>query len=82
MKNTLLKISLAALGLAICASILITILFDGIKEEKQKIEAKIGKTIIMDKDTLIIVDYNSILETYKLNNGKEVSFKYAENNGK
>ena len=44
-----------------------------IEKEKNKYKVKIGQKFILEKDTLTIVDYSSIMETFTLSNGKEVN---------
>lgn len=44
-----------------------------INKEKSKYKVKIGQKFILEKDTLTIVDYSSIMETFTLSNGKEVN---------
>lgn len=44
-----------------------------IGKEKDKYKVKIGNKFILEKDTLTIVDYSSIMETFTLSNGKEVN---------
>ena len=44
-----------------------------IGKEKNKYKVKIGNKFVLEKDTLTIVDYSSIMETFTLSNGKEVN---------
>ena len=44
-----------------------------IDKEKNKYKVKIGQKFILEKDTLTIIDYSSIMETFTLSNGKEVN---------
>lgn len=44
-----------------------------IEKEKNKYKVKIGQKVILEKDTLTIIDYSSIMETFTLSNGKEVN---------
>lgn len=44
-----------------------------IDKEQNMYKAKIGSQFILEKDTLTIVDYSSIMETFTLSNGKEVN---------
>ena len=52
---------------------LITSVSSEIKKERNKYEVKIGTKYILEKDTLTVVDYSSILETFTLSNGKTVN---------
>ena len=50
--------------------------FNNIKEaEKQKYEHHIGETLIINKDTLTIVNYSILYETFILSNGTSVNYK-------
>lgn len=60
--------------------IMIATLFIGInfilssaEKEQETYKAKIGKTIVLEKDTLTVIDYSMIMETFKLSNGQDVS---------
>jgi hypothetical protein len=44
-----------------------------ISKEQDKFKVKIGTEFILKKDTLTVVDYSSIMETFTLSNGKEVN---------
>jgi cell division protein FtsL len=47
-------------------------------EETTKIESKIGKKFIYNKDTVMVVDYSTFNSTYTLSDGSKVSFKIIE----
>lgn len=46
-----------------------------INKEKTKIEVNIGKRVVIEKDTLLIVDYSIYNDTYTLSDGKIISFE-------
>lgn len=46
-----------------------------IEMEKEKYEKHVGEKHIIDKDTLTIIDYSTVRQTFTLSNGKEVSYK-------
>lgn len=52
-----------------------------INKEKNKYEINIGKRIILEKDTLSIINFSTFEETYTLSNGLKVN-KGIINNGK
>jgi hypothetical protein len=54
---------------AFCVHVLTT----SIDKEKDKYKVKIGQKFILEKDTLTIIDYSSIMETFTLSNGQEVN---------
>lgn len=73
MKITISRLLVLLLFIAAATVLLAHYISKGIKEEKASYEVNIGKTIVIGGDTLMIVDYNSIFETYKLSNGTEVN---------
>jgi uncharacterized protein YxeA len=44
-----------------------------IEKEQNKYKVKIGTKYVLEKDTLTVVDYSSILETFTLSNEKTVN---------
>lgn len=40
---------------------------------EKKMKAKIGKSVVIEKDTSVIVNYSIINNTFTLSNGKEIS---------
>lgn len=45
----------------------------GIERYKSKYEVKVGQNFILEKDTLVIIDYSLIMENFTLSNGKAVN---------
>ncbi len=45
------------------------------KEHEETYDNMVGKKVLIDKDSLTVVDYSIIHETYTLSNGKTVSIK-------
>ena len=39
---------------------------------------KIGSKLILEKDTVMIIDYSLLKNSYTLSNGKEISFDLVE----
>ena len=56
-----------------CVHLLTSSITSEIDKEKNKYKVKIGQKFILEKDTLTIIDYSSIMETFILSNGKEVN---------
>lgn len=56
-----------------CVRLLTSSITNEIDKEKNKYKVKIGQKFILEKDTLTIIDYSSIMETFTLSNGKEVN---------
>lgn len=42
-------------------------------------EEKIGDKVVLNKDTLMIVDYSYINGTFTLENGQEINYKLLDN---
>ncbi len=61
-------------------------IFGGIKsdirKEKEKYKVFIGQKFVLEKDTLIIVDYSMIQQNFTLSNGEEVNENLVFNNSK
>lgn len=55
-----------------CVHLVTTSITSEIDKEKNKYKVKIGQKFILEKDTLTIIDYSSIMNTFTLSNGKEV----------
>ena len=74
-KNRFFIIAFAILLLSASA---ITFIFNDFKSsmEKKELEIKkeLGKKVVFEKDTVTVIDYNTLKETYTLSNGIEVSF--------
>ncbi len=49
-----------------------------IQNELDSIKDKIGKRIVLEKDTFLILDYSFLKSNYTLSNGTEVSFELIE----
>ena len=43
-----------------------------------EVEVNVGESLILNNDTLIIVDYSLLNNTYKLDNGVDINFELAE----
>jgi hypothetical protein len=67
------KIVLAFVVLIVCLFIFIGIIMKANNEEVTVYEQMIGDTVIMNKDTLIVVDYSRLDATVTLSNGVKVS---------
>ncbi len=75
------------MGKFIIGAILLTVLIYGfwflvinktinmISDNKTQIESKLGKKILFDKDSVVIIDYSQFDETYTLSNGRKVNIK-------
>jgi len=44
----------------------------GVEDEKSSYSKNVGKHIVIEKDTLMIINYSTIKGTYSLSNGKEI----------
>lgn len=54
-----------------------------LSNRETEIQSHVGETIIVGNDTALIIDYSYWESTYKLSNGKEISFAfYIKHNNK
>ena len=51
---------------------------EDLRTDKVKMEYYVGESIIIDGDTSMIISYELLQETFKLNNGKTVSLILVE----
>ena len=74
-KNRFFIIAFAVLFLSVSAITFVLHDFK-ISMEKKELEIKkeLGKKVLFEKDTVTVIDYNTLKETYTLSNGIEVSF--------
>lgn len=49
------------------------------EKSKKEISSMLGKRIVLAKDTLTIIDYSRINETYTLSDGKEYAIDFVKN---
>ena len=73
MKKMIIGIIALATLFVFCVLLLTTSITSEIDKEKSKYKTKIGQKLVLEKDTLTIVDYSSVMETFTLSNGKEVN---------
>lgn len=52
--------------------------FKGLNNHTEDVKSKIGKKIVLDKDTLTILDASIIKGTYTLSDGREVNIVLAD----
>lgn len=62
----------------VAISTLTAFLFLSISKDIQKSKSFIGRSVLIKTDTLLIVDYSTYKETYKLSNGLEVNGEYCK----
>lgn len=55
-------------------SIIIALAFSGFFRELEKVENNIGKSVVLNGDTLLIIDISIINGSYILENGTEINF--------
>ncbi len=66
------------LGCIVTAFGLVLKICDKMQKEKDEITSRVGKRIILEKDTLMSIDFSILNSNYKLSNGKDVSFELIE----
>jgi len=60
-------------GLTLILMYMQTSLISEIEKDQNKYKAEIGKKLILEKDTLTIINYSSVLENFTLSNGTIVN---------
>jgi len=73
MKKLILMFSILAI---VSITILLAIATEFDKQnraEREKYQENLGKTVVLGKDTLIIINYNIFLGQFRLSNGSDVS---------
>ena len=73
MKKTIIVLIALVIGFVLCAHWLTYLIASEVGKEKNKYKSRIGQKIVFEKDTLTIVDYSSIMETFTLSNGVNVN---------
>lgn len=53
-------------------------IYNALEKETSKLKEKVGQKVIMNKDTLLIIDYSLFNNTLKLSTGQDVSFDLIE----
>lgn len=77
----LLTVFLVAVGLFFILTFSIGGLIDrAVDESTQPYKQMINKKVIVDKDTLTVIDYSALKDEIILSNGKIVALKYAQLN--
>lgn len=56
------------------------LLFDKAKKNEIEWQENIGKKVVVDKDTLTVVDYNPFTSAYYLSNGTSLNKQFIEQN--
>lgn len=73
---------LSGFGLIILLIVLfyfiMTSLANKVGDYERQIKAKVGCKIVIEKDTLLILDYSLLQGNYTLSDGRQVSFELAE----
>ena len=72
------KMTLITIGMVILLAVCWTLLMNNLNSEVDKIKVKIGSKLILEKDTVMIIDYSLLKNSYTLSNGKEISFDLVE----
>jgi len=68
-------------GLLVTAACIVAILAIGLNSIQKEFDEKeelIGKSVVIESDTLMILDWKMLNENYVLSNGLEISYKLAE----
>lgn len=73
------KIIIAILMIVAGIALLTNTILHGIEKEKKSFSINVGKKIVVGKDTLTIMDYSTVMETYSLSNGTKVDKSFVDN---
>lgn len=68
-------------GIIFCTTMAVQVLnttAEKLDEETTHIIHEVGKKVLIDKDTLIIMDYSILNQNYTLSNGVKISFEFEE----
>ena len=57
----------------------ITLMMHGINNEQDKYKSHLGDTIVIKKDTLIVIDYSTLQNSYTLSNGSSIAIDLINN---
>ena len=71
-------IHFAMAGLLVFLLLCLKLSYTEMIKENQPIRDKIGRSIVTGGDTLQIVDYNLLNDTYTLSNGVKVAIEYVK----
>ena len=74
MKKMLGITALFAIIMAILLTIVLNNVGHGLKQKQQEIEEYVGKNYIINKDTVFIVEYNMLKQSYIDDKGRAYSF--------
>lgn len=75
MKKSTIIFIFAIFAVAFCIHYIIKDMGTKFQEEKIKIESKLGQKVVLEQDTVSIIDYSLINQNYTLSNGKKISFE-------
>lgn len=78
MKKMIIGAVLSSLVLAILVYSVTKSVGDSYNEGVAKIKENVGKKIIIEKDTFLIMDYSMLNKNYKLSNGQDIAFDLAD----
>ena len=59
-------------------SFVAVILVNTNEENKKSIKNFVGKEVVIEKDTLVVIDYSTLQSTYKLSNGMDYDMDFIK----
>jgi len=65
--------------LIICCVAYVIFALGKLRDASHETKQMIGRNVVMGRDTLVVVDYSMIKQSYTLSNGLEISNELAEN---
>lgn len=79
-KGVMLKLAGLFLLLVICIWLLLRSIGGKIGDADTKMKEQVNKSVLVDGDTLKVVNYSIVSNSYTLSNGLEVDLQYIEQN--
>ena len=71
-------IAIYIIATTILTVVIATYITKPIRENINRVKAKIGVTIVYNKDTVMVTDYSMFNETYSLSNGQIISMELLD----
>ena len=56
------------------------VLLPAANQSRAYVRSFVGKTVLIQKDTLLVINYNTISRTYTLSDGKQYDIEFVKNN--
>ena len=77
-KNVKIKMIIAMIILTVLASVLFILFGNKIDEQVAATKSFLGKKVVIEKDTLTVINYSTFMRTYKLSNGVDYDMDFVK----